>query len=73
MFELVFQATILQNTAEYIFQLESEKLKLLQQNERLKQVLHQCKCGSAIQKAALIEATEKVGLLLVIIYIAIQV
>ena len=38
MFFLLFQAAILQQTAEYIYQLEQEKTRLLSQNSQLKRL-----------------------------------
>lgn len=37
--EIHFQAAILQQTAEYIFSLEQEKTRLLQQNAQLKRFI----------------------------------
>lgn len=39
---LFLQAAILQQTAEYIFSLEQDKTRLLQQNTTLKRILSQC-------------------------------
>ena len=39
---ILLQAAILQQTAEYIFALEQDKTRLLQQNTTLKRILSQC-------------------------------
>lgn len=46
---LSFQAAILQQTAEYIFSLEQDKTKLLQQNTTLKRILSHCGQNEAIK------------------------
>ena len=42
---LLFQAAILQQTAEYIYQLEQEKTQLLSQNCQLKRLVNQHEGG----------------------------
>lgn len=49
---LFFQAAILQQTAEYIYQLEQEKTRLLSQNCQLKRLInqHEGEANSALKK-----------------------
>jgi len=58
-FRTLLQAAILQQTAEYIFQLESDKLKLLNQNEKLRRAC--AECSSPKHKAFLNEGPDKVS------------
>nr|CAB3266918.1 AP4 transcription factor [Phallusia mammillata] len=51
------KAAILQQTAEYIFQLESDKLKLLDQNEKLRRSC--AECSSPKHRAFLTDISEK--------------
>ncbi|CAK8697064.1 uncharacterized protein LOC143450627 isoform X2 [Clavelina lepadiformis] len=53
------KAAILQQTAEYIFQLENDKLKLLDQNEKYRRALLECKCNNPKQRALIADVSEK--------------
>lgn len=56
----MFQAAILQQTSDYISQLESDKLKLHQQIDKLKRALTECKCNPS-NHVTLADIFEKVG------------
>ncbi|XP_039265007.2 uncharacterized protein LOC120340726 [Styela clava] len=45
--EKLSKAAILQQTSEYITQLESDKLKLIHQNEKLRRAFTECKCHAS--------------------------
>uniref|UniRef100_H2Y5J9 BHLH domain-containing protein n=1 Tax=Ciona savignyi TaxID=51511 RepID=H2Y5J9_CIOSA len=53
------KAAILQQTAEYILQLESDKLKLLNQNEKLRRAYSDCICAASKHKTLLYESLDK--------------
>nr|XP_009860814.1 transcription factor protein isoform X1 [Ciona intestinalis] len=53
------KAAILQQTAEYILQLESDKLRLLNQNEKLRRAYSECMCTASKHKTLLYETLEK--------------
>lgn len=56
----MFQAAILQQTAQYIYDLENEKMKLLQQNSHLKRLLGEQEIASAA--SSIIQANDEASI-----------
>lgn len=49
---------MLQQTSDYILQLESDKLKLMHLNEKLRRAFSDCKCNSPKHRAILNEISD---------------